>query len=119
MKPSTVLILGVKGHVVCIRKSDGVELWRTHLRGSAVTSVCCDGDQIFAATKGYLYALDLGSGKIQWVNGLKKLGFGMCLMGTPNQSTMAALNVIAQQQAAAMAAAAAASSASAAASSGS
>ncbi|MYD43027.1 MAG: PQQ-binding-like beta-propeller repeat protein [Gammaproteobacteria bacterium] len=117
MKLKSMLILGVKGHVVCLRKEDGREVWRTHLRGRGNTTVLRDGDRVFAATKGYLYALDIQSGSILWVNGLPKLGFGTCIMGSPNQGVMAAINIIVQQQMAAAAAASAAAGASAAAAS--
>ena len=111
MNVSTVLVAGIKGHVVCIRKADGVELWRTRLRGSGVTCVCVEDTSVFAATKGHLYSLNLANGAILWVNGLPKLGYGMCVMATPNQSAVAVLNLIAQQQAIAIAAVAASSGA--------
>lgn len=117
MNPKSVLIVGIKGHIVCLRKEDGSEVWRTRLRGSEAPSIARDGDQVFGASQGYLYALNLADGKIQWVNGLPKLGFGTCVMGTPSQGALAALNIIAQQQVA-IAAAAGASATAAAASSG-
>ena len=109
MASGTVLVVGVKGHVVCVRKSDGVEVWRTHLRGSAMTSVVRDEDSVFASTRGHVYALNLNDGAIRWVNDLPRLGYGTCTMSTPNQSAVAALQIIAQQQAAVMAAIAASS----------
>ncbi|MCY3859806.1 MAG: PQQ-binding-like beta-propeller repeat protein [Gammaproteobacteria bacterium] len=111
------LVVGIKGHVVCIRKSDGRELWRTHLRGSDTTSVVRDEDTVFAATNGYVYALNVSDGAIRWVNNLPRLGYGACTMGSPNQGALAALQIIAQQQAAMLAAITASSGAVAAASS--
>lgn len=117
MSSDAVLFVGIKGHVVCVRKSDGVELWRTHLRGSATTSVIRDEDTVFAATKGHIYALNISDGAIRWVNDLPRLGYGACTMGSPNQGALAALQIIAQQQAAMYAAIAASSGAAAAGSS--
>ena len=117
MESNSILLVGIKGHVVCVRKSDGVELWRTHLRGSDTTSIVRDDDTAFAATKGHVYALNLSDGEVRWVNDLPRLGYGACTMGTPNQGALAALQVIAQQQAAMLAAIAASSGAAAAASS--
>ena len=111
MNSDTVLLVGIKGHVVCVRKSDGAEMWRTHLRGSGTTSIVRDEDTAFAATRGHVYALNLIDGAIRWVNNLPKLGYGACTMGSPNQGALAALQIIAQQQAAAMAAVAASSGA--------
>ena len=99
MRPNQVLIIGIKGHAVCIRKDNGAELWRTHLRGSGLTSILRDGKQIFAATRGYLYSLDLSTGRILWENGLPGLRFGPCVMGSPNQSAVATVSIIAQQAA--------------------
>ena len=117
MDASSVLLVGIKGHVVCVRKFDGVELWRTHLRGSAMTSVVRDEDCVFASTRGHVYALNLNDGAIRWVNDLPRLGYGTCTMGTPNQGALAALQIIAQQQAAVVAAISASSGAAAAAAS--
>ena len=118
MNPESVLLAGIKGHVVCIRKTDGNEVWRTKLRSSAAPTICFDGDAVFAAVQGYVYRLELNDGTIRWINGLPRLGFGTCIMGTPNQGALAALQIIAQQQAAAAAAAAAVAGASAGAGSG-
>lgn len=117
MNSDAVLLMGIKGHVVCVRKSDGMELWRTHLRGSDTTSVVRDGDTVFAATRGHVYALNVNDGAIRWVNDLPRLGYGACTMGSPNQGALAALQIIAQQQAAMLATVAASSGAAAAASS--
>ena len=117
MKSDNVLLVGIKGHVACVRKSDGMELWRTKLRGSSATSVLRDKDTVFAATNGHIYALNINDGAVRWVNNLPRLGYGACTMGTPNQGALAALQVIAQQQAAMYAAIAASAAAGAAASS--
>ena len=114
MNSDSSLFVGIKGHVVCVRKSDGRELWRTHLRGGATTSVVRDEDTVFAATKGYVYALNISDGAIRWVNDLPRLGYGACTMGSPNQGALAALQIIAQQQAAMLAAITASSGAAAA-----
>ncbi len=100
MKPNSVLLVGIKGHVVCIRKSDGVELWRKSLKGSGLVNICRDGEGVFAASSGYIYSLNWINGDIYWVNNLPKLGFGTCVMGTPGQSAVATLSVVTQQQAA-------------------
>ena len=117
MRNDDMILVGIRGHVVCVRKSDGSELWRTHLRGSGTTSVVRDEGTAFAATRGHVYALNVNDGAIRWVNGLPRLGYGACTMGSPNQGALAALQIIAQQQAAMMAAIAASSGAAAAASS--
>ncbi len=71
------LFIGIKGHVVCIQKSDGNERWRTKLRSSDITSVMVTDDAIIATTGGYLYALNPISGNVLWENPLKGLGMGV------------------------------------------
>lgn len=117
MRPEELVLAGIKGHVVCLRKADGSELWRKRLKRSGDVTISRDGTQVYAAAKGYLFALDLYSGDIRWQNNLPGLGFGACVMGTPNQGAVAALIIIAQQQAVAMAAMGAGAGAAAAASS--
>ena len=83
------LYLGIKGHVVCVRKEDGEELWRTHLKGGGFTNVVVEPDGIFAYTRGVLYALDADSGAIRWSNELPRLGFDACTIGSANQTPVA------------------------------
>ena len=44
------LYIGIKGHVVCIRKEDGGERWRTPLAGSGFTNVVVEPDGLYAST---------------------------------------------------------------------
>ena len=102
------LYLGIKGHVVCIRKEDGKELWRSHLKGGGFTNVVVEPDGLFAYTRGVLYALDPASGNILWSNELRRLGFDACTITSANQTPV----VVAAIKAAQAQAAAASSSAS-------
>ena len=96
------LYLGIKGHVVCVRKEDGKELWRTHLKGSGFTNVVVEPDGLFAYTRGVLYALDADSGNIRWSNELPRLGFDTCIIASANQTPVAVAAIkAAQAQAAA------------------
>ena len=96
------LYLGIKGHVVCIRKEDGKELWRTPLKGRGFTNVVVEPDGVFAYTRGRLYALDADSGDILWSNDLPRLGFDACTIGSANQTPVALAAIkAAQAQAAA------------------
>ena len=99
------LYLGIKGHVVCIRKKDGKELWRTPLKGSGFTNVAVEPDGVFAYTRGRLYALDPDSGTIRWSNDLPRLGFDACTIGSANQTPVALAAIKAAQAQAAAASA--------------
>ena len=98
------LYLGIKGHVVCIRKKDGEEQWRTPLKGRGFTNVVVEPDGVFAYSRGVLYALDAASGSVRWSNELPGLGYDACIIGSANQ-TPAALAAIKAAQAQAAAAA--------------
>lgn len=96
------LYLGIKGHVVCIRKEDGEELWRSHLEGRGFTNVVVEPDGLFAYTRGVLYALDPASGNVRWSNDLPRLGYDVCTIGSANQTPVALAAIkAAQAQAAA------------------
>ena len=117
------LYLGISGHVVCIRKSDGEELWRTllyTLRKSFFTkkskrsynlhahvNVVVEPDGIYAYTLGTLYALEPNTGAISWCNELPEIkDSDFCTIGSANQTPVAIAAIkAAQAQAAAVAAA--------------
>ena len=96
------LFIGIKGHVVCIDKNSGREIWRNHLKKSSLTNLTLDGDRIFAHAGGHLFCLRASDGLIQWNNPLTGMGYGYCLFaGTDSAPATTAAAAIAQQQAAA------------------
>lgn len=106
MKPNTDLYITIKGHVVCIHRDSGCEIWRTKLKRSGVSPVVDAGDFVIAYSGGHLFALDKSDGKILWENKLKGLGHGYCLIAGDSAQQAAATTIaqaIAAQQAAAAA----------------
>lgn len=95
------LYLGISGHIVCINKQDGTELWRTKLKSSAITNVYFEQGSLYAHAGGHLYSVHAKSGEIQWKNELKGLGYGTCIIAGSNSSIIQAQ---ASQQAASAAA---------------
>ena len=117
------LYLGIKGHVVSIRKEDGKELWRTPLKGSGFTNVVVEPGAFSrstactpsrsaprartpanALTRCFVWdrALDPDSGTIRWSNDLPRLGFDACTIGSANQTPVALAAIkVAQAKAAA------------------
>lgn len=90
------LYIGVKGHVVCLDRRTGTEIWKTHLKSSGLTNLVIQDDLIIAHTKGELFALKMTDGAILWNNPLTGLGYGHCLIAGNSQNTV---SVIAQQDA--------------------
>lgn len=95
------LYIGIKGHVLCIRKEDGKEQWRTPLKGGRFTNVVVEPDGVFAYARGTLYALDPDTGHIRWENDLPGLGFDVCTISSTSQTPVAAAAIKAAQAAAA------------------
>lgn len=73
------LYIGIKGHVLCIDKGSGREIWKTHLKKSSLTNLTEDGDRIFAHAGGQLFCLRTSDGLIEWKNPLVGMGYGYCL----------------------------------------
>ncbi|MCE2437740.1 MAG: PQQ-binding-like beta-propeller repeat protein [Pseudomonadales bacterium] len=82
MTASDDVYLGIGGHVVRVRTSDGVEIWRNKLKRSRLTTVVVDGDVVYAGASGVLYALDAETGSVLWENQLKGLGKDSMLIAT-------------------------------------
>ena len=104
------LYVGVGGRVICLRKSDGKEIWRTRLpRRSDITTILVEKEEVFAASSGIVYALSSKTGDIRWQRPLKA-GGRVCILGNEAQAGVAAA-IQATQAAASGAAAAAAAGA--------
>ncbi|WP_232056453.1 outer membrane protein assembly factor BamB family protein [Pseudoalteromonas sp. A25] len=96
------LLLGIKGHAVCLDKHTGNKIWSTKLKAtSGVTNMFVDGDLVFAYSGGHLFCLDIHSGDIKWENKLEGMGYGPCIIGTEVQNVSAVTAHSAAQQASA------------------
>lgn len=95
------LFLGISGHVVCLNKNQGEEIWKTKIKSSTITNVYHDGDKVFAYSGGHLFCLDPANGRVLWENPLKGLGYGTCIIASEHQSAAVISNQVASQQASA------------------
>ncbi|WP_251359347.1 PQQ-binding-like beta-propeller repeat protein [Kangiella sp. TOML190] len=101
--------IGMAGHITCIDKSTGNEVWRTKIKkGSSLTNLIREGNQIIAYSGGHLFALNALTGEIQWENELKGLGYSYCIIAGSEQTTGASASAASAQQTASAAGAAAA-----------
>src|ERR1700683_4067565 len=78
------IYIGIRGTVLALARSRGVEVWGADLKGSDFVNVVLDGDRVLAATKGEVFCLDSTTGKILWNNELKGLGRSLMTMVTAN-----------------------------------
>ena len=100
-----LLIIGMKGRVLGIDKANGDRAWETHLKSSGFVNVSVESDRVYASTRGELFCLEAGSGRLVWHNRMKGLGYGMVCFGSdPANQAIQAAQLAAQQQAAAAAA---------------
>ena len=75
------LFIGIGGHVVAVRPSDGQEIWRQKVKSASFMTVLVSGDAVYAGAGGELFCLDGTTGRIRWRNRLKGLGSGLVSFG--------------------------------------
>jgi outer membrane protein assembly factor BamB len=93
MDPKNILVLGVKGSVVALRRDTGERLWATKLKGSLsadFVSVTSDDARVYAHTGGELFCLDLQTGNGVWQDGLSGFGYGVASLALPGQTVSVA-----------------------------
>lgn len=96
MNMSEVVIVGIKGSVLAVRKGDGSIAWQTELKsglllgGSGFVVVLVDGRRVYAHAHGELFCLDAYSGQILWKNELKGRGYGLATLAIEGQSSPSA-----------------------------
>ena len=115
MKSSQLLYVGIKGAVVALDRTSGLQAWVTRLKGGDFVNVFVESGKVFATTKGEIFCLDAATGNGLWHNPLKGFGIGLATIATEDGGQNEALVTMAQKrrqdQEAAAAAAAGASAA--------
>jgi outer membrane protein assembly factor BamB len=90
-KARDLIYIGVRGTVLGLDRSTGVEIWRADLKGSDFVNVVLDGDRVIATTKGELFCLDSNTGERLWTNELRGLGRGLVTVATASSPLGSAL----------------------------
>ncbi len=81
------MFLGIKGHVVCLNKQTGKELWRTKLKTDwGKPTMVVYSENVFAYVAGILFCLNDETGEVIWKNELSGLGHGSCVIALTGQS---------------------------------
>jgi outer membrane protein assembly factor BamB len=73
----SLILTGIKGHVIALDKATGREVWRIKLKRADFVNLLTDGNHVFAATSGEVFCLDGATGSILWNNPMKGLGLGL------------------------------------------
>lgn len=111
MRAEDIVLIGVKQSVIALYRSSGQRLWVADLgsgMGAGFVSLVADEARVYAHSRGYLFCLDLFTGRELWRDGLAKMGYGMASLALPGQqtfSTSAAFEMKRQQDVAAASAA--------------
>lgn len=75
--PTSLVLTGIKGHVIALDRTTGSEVWRSKLKGADFVNLASDGTFIFAGTAGEVFCLDPATGALLWRNPMKGLGLGL------------------------------------------
>ena len=82
------IFLGIKGHVVCLNKHTGEELWRRKIKTDwGKPTIVVLSEQLFVYVQGVLFCLRAEDGQVLWENPLKGLGSGSCIIAIEGKST--------------------------------
>jgi len=104
-----VIFIGVKGTILALKRSTGVELWRITLKGTDFVNLILDRENLYATTRGEIYCFDPATGICRWHNRLSGLGYGIVCIATASGSQILSAEKTRRDQASRAAAAAAAS----------
>jgi outer membrane protein assembly factor BamB len=97
MPQPKLIYVGVKGSVVALDSSTGVQVWTRKLKGSQFVNVAFRAGEIFAATSGEVFCLDAQTGDVRWRNPLKGFGYGLVSMAGHNLNA-SQFQVLAEKQ---------------------
>jgi len=105
------VFLGINGTAIALDETTGTQIWATRLKGSDFVNLTLTDRKLYATTKGEIFCLDPGTGKILWQNPLRGMGRGIVCIAAPGsqQGPAAAAKHKKDQEDAAAAAAATAS----------
>lgn len=81
-RSSSLVYIGIRGHVVALSRDTGDEIWRTELKGSSYVQLYRDQDHLYATARGEVFCLSPDSGQIVWHNPLKGLGWDLASMAS-------------------------------------
>src|SRR5216117_4082314 len=85
MAAQSYVFIGVKGTVLALDQSTGQEAWRRRLDGADFVNVTSVGGDLYATTRGEIFALEPWTGEIRWHNPLKGLGRGLVTIASAQQ----------------------------------
>lgn len=97
MTISDLVFVGIRGTVIALERSSGIQIWATHLKGSDFVNVVLDRNEILATCYGEIFCLDAFSGEPRWHNKLKGFGFGIATIATEHQAPGNALALAAEK----------------------
>jgi len=100
---SSLIYIGIKGHVLAFDRKTGVEIWRTQLpakykSSASFVNIVRDADGLFAACAGEVFALHPRTGELLWKDPLKGLGTGVISIATELGATSSLTVAVVEEQ---------------------
>jgi len=77
MGPAHQLFIGIRGAVLAIDRTNGQEVWRSPLKGRDFVNLVLEDGDLYAATQGELFCLELSTGHVRWHTQLKGAQAGL------------------------------------------
>jgi outer membrane protein assembly factor BamB len=91
MAVSSFVFAGINGSVIAFDETTGDQVWVTSLKGSEFVNLVLSEYKLYATTKGEIFCLDPGTGKVLWQNPLRGMGRGIVCVAAPGtQANMTA-----------------------------
>ena len=98
MKTSESIFVGIKGSVIALNRSTGMQEWATHLKGQDFVNVVLQDDAVLASCCCEIFCLDALNGAGLWHNPLKGFGSGLATMATDSSPFGASTTVLAEKR---------------------
>lgn len=81
-----MVFTGIRGRVMALDRTKGDVIWNNRLGGNDFVNLLFAGGDLYAATRGELFCLNVDSGQIRWHNPLKGYGRGLMTITTAEVS---------------------------------
>lgn len=98
MKASELIFIGIKGSIVALNRTTGVQVWANRLKGSDFVNVVVEDGKVYATTSGEVFCLEPLTGDGLWHNPLKGYGTGLATIATENSLRSSLATVLAEKR---------------------
>jgi len=98
MKTSDLVFIGIRGSVVALDRTNGGQVWATHLKGWDFVNVVLQNEILLASCDGEIFCLDPFTGNALWHNPLRGFGTGLSTIATDSNQASANASVLSEKR---------------------